>query len=129
VDSLGKLAASYQDKLPSVAVTHARSFAQYADRCQVDLMIFPPSASAEPFAGVVALHDPDAVVLTVAHRQPLSPAQVREWAFHGWWALADAGKYLRRGSAWEALNRLNAARASSGACTLSPLACQTRSLA
>ena len=35
---------------------------------------------------------------------------VREWAFHGWCALADVGKYLRRGSVWEALIQLNEAR-------------------
>ena len=36
--------------------------------------------------------------------------QVREWAFLGWCALIDAGKYLRRGSLWEAHNRLHEAR-------------------
>jgi hypothetical protein len=36
--------------------------------------------------------------------------QVREWAFLGWCALIDANKYLRRGSLWEAHNRLHHAR-------------------
>jgi hypothetical protein len=36
--------------------------------------------------------------------------QVREWAFHGWCALIDLDKYLRRGSLWEAHYRLNQAR-------------------
>ncbi len=36
--------------------------------------------------------------------------QVREWAFLGWCALIDAHKYLRRGSLWEAHNRLHEAR-------------------
>jgi hypothetical protein len=36
--------------------------------------------------------------------------QIREWAFLGWCALIDADKYLRRGSLWEAHNRLNQAR-------------------
>jgi hypothetical protein len=36
--------------------------------------------------------------------------QVREWAFLGWCALIDAGKYLRRGSLWEAHNQLHEAR-------------------
>jgi hypothetical protein len=36
--------------------------------------------------------------------------QVREWAFHGWCALIDLDKYLRRGSLWEAHYRLNEAR-------------------
>lgn len=110
VDGLGDLVGSYQHKLPSVTTTHLRIFAQYADRCQVDLVVFPASASAEPFAGVVALYDPDAAIVTRAHREPPTPAQVREWAFHGWCALADAGKYLRRHSSWEALLQLNNAR-------------------
>ncbi len=40
----------------------------------------------------------------------VSPEQVREWAFLGWCALADAGKYLHRGSLWEAHTRLHEAR-------------------
>jgi hypothetical protein len=36
--------------------------------------------------------------------------QVREWAFLGWCALIDTGKYLRRGSLWEAHSRLHEAR-------------------
>ena len=36
--------------------------------------------------------------------------QVREWAFHGWCALIDADKYLRRGSLWEAHGGLHEAR-------------------
>jgi GNAT superfamily N-acetyltransferase len=110
LDGLGELVDRYQHQLPSVTGAHLRIFAQYADRCQVDLVVFPASASAEPFAGVVALYDPDGVIVTRAHREPPTPAQVREWAFHGWCALADVGKYLRRQSAWEALIQLNNAR-------------------
>lgn len=36
--------------------------------------------------------------------------QVREWAFLGWCALADAAKYLHRGSVWEANTRLHETR-------------------
>lgn len=35
---------------------------------------------------------------------------MREWTFLSWEALADVAKYLRRGSCWEALARLDAAR-------------------
>jgi hypothetical protein len=110
VDGLGELVDSYQHQLPSLTSAHMRIFAQYSDRSQVDLMVFPASRGGEPFAGVVALYDPDAVIVTRDHRKPPTPAQVREWAFHGWCALADVGKYLRRGSAWEALLQLNNAR-------------------
>jgi hypothetical protein len=110
VDSLADLVDSYQHQLPGVAGAHVRIFAQYSDRGQVDLMVFPASRGARAFAGAVALYDPDAMVVTREHREPPTPAQVREWAFHGWCALADVGKYLRRGSAWEALLQLNNAR-------------------
>jgi len=40
----------------------------------------------------------------------VSAEQVREWAFLGWCALADAGKYLHRGSLWEAHTRLHETR-------------------
>jgi hypothetical protein len=110
VDSLGELVDSYQHQLPEVPTAHVRIFAQYSDRCQIDLMVFPASRGSKPFAGVVALYDQDAMVVTRAHRQPPTAAELREWAFHGWCALADVGKYLRRGSAWEALIQLNNAR-------------------
>lgn len=110
VEGLGELVDSYQHQLPSVTAAHLRIFVQYADRCQLDLVVFPASAGAEPFAGIAALYDPDAVIVTRAHREPPTPVQVREWAFHGWCALADVGKYLRRGSAWEAFIQLNNAR-------------------
>jgi hypothetical protein len=110
VDSLGDLVDSYQHQLPGVAGAHVRIFAQYSDRCQVDLVVFPASRGAQAFAGAVALYDPGAMIVTREHREPPTPAQVREWVFHGWCALADVGKYLRRGSAWEALLQLNNAR-------------------
>jgi len=110
VDRLGDLVDSYQHQIPAVTAAHVRIFAQYADRSQLDLVVFPASVGSEPFAGAVALYDPDGLVRTRAHREPPTPAQVREWAFHGWCALADVGKYLRRGSAWEALIQLNNAR-------------------
>jgi len=110
VDGLGELVDSYQHQLPDVPGAHVRIFAQYSDRCQVDLMVFPASRGSRPFAGVVALYDPDAMIATRAHREAPTPALVREWAFRSWCCLADVGKYLRRGSAWEALIQLNNAR-------------------
>lgn len=40
----------------------------------------------------------------------VSGEQVREWAFHGWIELLDIDKYLRRGSLWEAHERLHQVR-------------------
>jgi hypothetical protein len=111
VERLGELVDSYQHQLPAVPGPHARIFAQYADRSQLDLVVFPAeSVRGRPFAGGVALYDEDALIETRPYREPPAPAQVREWAFHAWCALADTGKYLRRGSPWEALNQLNNAR-------------------
>jgi hypothetical protein len=110
VDGLGDLVDSYHHKLPGLAMPHERIFAQYADRCQVDLVVFPASASVGPIRDQVVLYDPDEAFNSSFGQDPVTREQAREWAFGGWCALADFGKYLRRGSAWEALQRLNDAR-------------------
>jgi hypothetical protein len=109
VDGLGDLVDSYHHLLPGVPEPHERIFAQYADRCQVDLVVLPASAPGGSVPNVVVLYDPDAL-LVPGERPPVTPAQIREWAFAGWCALADFGKYLRRQSLWEALERLHEAR-------------------
>ena len=91
-----------------------RIFAQFADGAQLDLAVI---AEAEVRRGEAA---PDFVTLyrrasqSEANDAPPADAvtgeQVREWAFFGWCALIDADKYLRRGSLWEAHNRLHEAR-------------------
>jgi len=97
-----------------------RIFAQFADGTQLDLAIIAEAEVRRGDAG------PDFVSLYRAGNQPeagpagpRNPApradtvtgdQVREWAFLGWCALIDADKYLRRGSLWEAHNRLHEAR-------------------
>jgi predicted nucleotidyltransferase len=111
IDALGDLVESYHHLLPSQPQTHERIFAQFADRCQIDLTVFPASIPGGSVADVVVLYDPDCRLLIRDERQPVTPEQVRSWAFRGWCALADLGKYLRRGSAWEALDCLNEARA------------------
>jgi hypothetical protein len=110
-DRLGPLVESFQHRLPSVPATHERIFAQFADGGQVDLVVYPASVPAGAIPDVVVLYDPDHQLVTGGGRAPaVTPAQVREWAFQGWCALADLGKYLRRQSPWEALSRLNEAR-------------------
>ncbi len=105
-----------------------RIFAQFADGTQLDLAVV---AEAEIEARLRGGGAPDFVPLYRASRprQAQEPGgqvpaadgepatayavtgdQVREWAFHGWCALIDADKYLRRGSLWEAHNRLHEAR-------------------
>ena len=110
VGRLGDLVDSYHHQLPGVPGTHERIFAQYADRCQLDLVVFPASVRGGSVPGVVVLYDPGAVLVVADGQRPVTPQQVREWAFRGWCALADLGKYLRRQSPWEALERLQEAR-------------------
>jgi hypothetical protein len=113
VDGLGELVESYHHKLPELALTHERIFAQYADRSQLDLVVYPATVFAGSIPHVVVLYDRDSVLAGPGSSvsPAVSPAQVREWACQGWCALADLGKYVRRGSAWEALERLHEARA------------------
>lgn len=109
-----------------------RIFAQFADGAQLDLAIV---AEAEIEARVRSGGAPDFVPLYQAARlldarepdgqapagcrpvggEPMAAyavtgEQVREWAFHGWCALIDADKYLRRGSLWESHGRVHEAR-------------------
>lgn len=111
VDRLGDLVESYHHQLPGVGERHRRIFAQYADRCQIDLVVFEAGFDAGRVPGVVVLYDPqERISVRKADRKRATPALVHEWAFHAWCALADAGKYLRRGSLWEALERIHSAR-------------------
>ncbi|HUZ51288.1 MAG TPA: hypothetical protein VMU94_02010 [Streptosporangiaceae bacterium] len=110
VDRLGDLVDSYHHELPGLTMTHERIFAQYADRGQVDLVVIPASQSVGPIRDEVVLYDPDLRIAGAFEQGAVTAGQVREWAFGGWCALADMGKYLRRGSRWEALQRLTEAQ-------------------
>jgi hypothetical protein len=110
VGGLADLVDSYHHALPEVSGPHERIFAQYTDRCQLDLVVFPASTDIGTGPSIVMLYDRDDAITVRTERPPATPAQVREWAFRGWCCLADVGKYLRRGSAWEALAQLNGAR-------------------
>jgi len=122
-DGLGDLVESYHHQLPGVPPPHERVFAQYADGCQLDLVILPAVLPGGPLPRTVMLYDRDgqfaAGVAGAAGGGPAAsdgpapgpePGQLREWAFGGWCALADLAKYVRRGSVWEALDRLHEGR-------------------
>jgi hypothetical protein len=109
-DSLGELVESYHHLLPEVPGQHERIFAQYADRCQLDLVVFPASLDIGRAPNGVVLYDQDDKIVVRDERTAPTPEQIREWAFRGWCTLADLGKYLRRQSLWEALERLNEGR-------------------
>ena len=110
VDGLGDLVESYQHKIPGLTTAHDRIFAQYADRCQVDLVVFRDSEPVGSARDLVVLYDPRERVVPTGEQHPVTPEQVREWAFGAWCAVADLGKYMRRRSWWEALDRLAEAR-------------------
>jgi hypothetical protein len=91
---------------------HRRLFVQYADGRQIDLVVQPAGALLGRVPGAVVLYDPDdrladERVVAVARA---TPDDVRTWEGLGWESLANLVKYLERGSAWEALARLNEAR-------------------
>jgi hypothetical protein len=112
---------------------HVRSiFAQFADGTQLDLAVvaeaeietrrraggapdFIPLYQAPALPGSGKSDDRAPVDSSASGSEPpaayaVTGEQVREWAFHGWCALIDADKYLRRGSLWEAHSRLHQAR-------------------
>ena len=101
-----------------------RIFAQFADGTQLDLALVAASQIEERTrAGgapdFISLYEAPGTRIPAANSTPdggppaayaVTAEQVREWAFHGWCALIDADKYLRRGSLWEAHSRLHEAR-------------------
>jgi hypothetical protein len=87
-----------------------RIVGQFAGCVQVDLVVAPAIRGRKP--DEVVLYDPDGLLSgeRVVDADIVTAAHVREWSFLGWQALADLVKYLRRGSLWEALARLDEAR-------------------
>ena len=115
VRSAGTVVDLLHHRWPGAGSTENRRTAvQYADGVQLDLMVWPVTAWS-------GMHPPDTVVLYESREVFTRPweavrglatiAQLREWTFLGWWMLLDADKYLRRGSPWEARQRLEEARA------------------
>lgn len=92
----------------------ARRFAvEYASGVQLDLVLMPASRRQGLPEGAVAVVDKDAR-LAQPWRPPIADppteSEAREWAMLGWWAISDVAKYLRRGSLFEAVERINEAR-------------------
>ncbi len=87
-----------------------RIVGQFSGCVQLDLVVGPAHRGRAP--DEVVLFDPDGLMTTdrVVSADIVTAENVHEWAFLGWLALADVVKYLRRGSRWEALARLDEAR-------------------
>jgi hypothetical protein len=110
---LGDVVDALEHRIPEWGERpHLRVFVQYASGPQIDLVALPADSRAGLPPGSVALYDPDGRLAN-----PMDPpirhataTDVAEWTFLAWVALLDLDKYLRRGSAWEALERLHEAR-------------------
>ena len=105
---LGELVECFDHRLADVPFPHRRVFAQFANSTQVDLFIADASNSNGP--GTVTLYDPENMVTKGDGPAADLAAAAWTWACLGWEALANLGKYLRRGSIWEAYDRLQVAR-------------------
>ena len=91
---------------------HRRLFVQYADGRQLDVVVQPVTNLGGRVPGAIVLYDPDGH-LERERRVPSAVAtgeDVAAWERLGWELLANLAKYIARGSAWEALERLGQAR-------------------
>jgi predicted nucleotidyltransferase len=83
-------------------------FVQFVDGVQLELLARRASEAKGRIAGEVVLLDRDG--LLQHPYEPAPPWEIDKWASWGWMALFDLDKYLRRGSLWEALTKLEDAR-------------------
>jgi len=84
-------------------------FVQFANGVQLELPARRTSESWGRRPGWVVLLDRDGLLEHECETEP--PWQVDVWAGWAWMRLYDLDKYLRRGSLWEALVKLEEARA------------------
>lgn len=113
VESVGEVIDSLYHSLPAMGrQPHRRAFVQYANGVQLDLVAVPAHLPKGKQPESVMLYDPDGLRTELWDPSVLQPdaATIHEWAFLGWAALSDLAKYLRRGSLWEAEERLHEAR-------------------
>ena len=90
-----------------------RLAATYSDGLQLDLVFMPAGIRAGRPDRTIVLVDKDHQLdreVTPARRLPPSVEEAREWAVLGWWAVATAGKYVRRRSLFEAVHAIDEAR-------------------
>jgi len=111
---LGEVVDLFQHEITGLETfPHRRFFVQYRDGLQLDLVVQPASLWKRGRSpDMVVLMDLDNLLDHVSEPSNVRATvdEVREWAFLGWEALANCGKYLARGSLWEAHDRLTSAR-------------------
>src|SRR5690242_14196625 len=76
VDGLGELVESFHHQLPGLALTHERVFAQYADRSQLDLVVYPATVFAGSIPNVVVLYDPEDLLAVPVAPDAVAPDAV-----------------------------------------------------
>lgn len=93
--------------------TTRRVAAEFQSGVQLDLVLMPAERRPGLPEDTVAVVDKDGRLAT-AWRPPVADPptaeQAREWLMLGWWAISDVVKYLRRGSLFEAIERLGEGR-------------------
>lgn len=113
VGGLGEVIDLLRHRIPEWGdAEHQRTFVQYANGVQLDLVVVPARQAVGTVPGAVMLYDATGLRAGVAEPSVMraNSDTIREWIFLGWTALADLDKYLRRGSLWEAMERLQQAR-------------------
>lgn len=113
LESLAPPVGALYHRLPQMGdQPHLRAFIQYSNGVQIDLVAVPARLPRGRKPGDIMLYDPDGLLAQTWDQSVLqaTPETVYEWTFLGWVALADLAKYVQRGSAWEALERLHEAR-------------------
>lgn len=100
-------------ELAGRAAPHRRLAVQFTSGVQLDLVVMLARDRPGLPPGSVALLDRDGTLAepwVPSIHEPPDAATLREWAFLGWWALGDAGKYLARGAVHEAAAQVAEAR-------------------
>jgi len=99
--------------LPGWPPETRRVAAELDSGVQLDLVLMPATRRVGLPTGAVAVVDKDGRLASPWRppaEEPPSPVAAREWLLLGWWALGDVAKHVRRGSLYEAVERLTEAR-------------------
>jgi hypothetical protein len=86
---------------------------EFEDGLQLDLVVMPAAErTGLPDRSFAVVDKDERLTARVTPRASLPPTTevAREWVVLGWWAIATADKYVRRGSLFEAVHAIDEAR-------------------
>lgn len=113
-DAVGRLGAvvdqSHKEVTPVGGEPYQLTWVLFSDGVQLELVVAQAPAELRPGRDWAVLHDPDGRVKERRADRYATIDEVREWAYEGWSLLLLCAKYVTRGSLWEALETLHAAR-------------------